>query len=64
MMMSPSGMSMQASGVPIANLVGMLQQQSGRPIYDKTNLQGLYDIKLTLTTLHSGLEDLWADRRS
>src|SRR5262245_50774857 len=27
MMMSPSGMSMQASGVPIANLVGMLQQQ-------------------------------------
>jgi len=47
MMMSPSGMSMQASGVPIANLVGMLQQQSGRPIYDKTNLQGLYDIKLT-----------------
>jgi bla regulator protein blaR1 len=47
MMMSPSGMSMQASGVPIANLIGVLQQQSGRPIYDKTNLQGLYDIKLT-----------------
>jgi uncharacterized protein (TIGR03435 family) len=47
MSMSPAGMSMQASGVPIANLVGMLQQQSGRPIYDKTNLQGLYDIKLT-----------------
>ena len=47
MMMNPTtGMTMQASGVPITNLVGMLQQQAGRPIIDKTELKGLFDIKL------------------
>src|SRR5204863_7096121 len=32
-----------------ANLVGMLQQQLGRTILDKTELQGLYDFKLTFS---------------
>jgi uncharacterized protein (TIGR03435 family) len=47
MMMNPTtGMTMQASGVPLTNLVGMLQQQAGRPIIDKTDLKGLFDFKL------------------
>jgi uncharacterized protein (TIGR03435 family) len=46
MMMSPEGMTMQAPGVPVANLVGMLGQFAGRPVIDKTDLKGLFDIKL------------------
>ena len=46
MMMSPTGLTMQAAGVPLANMVNMLQQQIGRPIIDKTDLKGLFDFKL------------------
>src|SRR5215510_207938 len=47
MMMNPtSGMTMAASGAPITNLIGMLQQQAGRPVIDKTDLKGLFDFKL------------------
>jgi uncharacterized protein (TIGR03435 family) len=46
MMMSPTGMMLQATGVPLANLLGMLSQQVGRPVLDTTNLKGLFDFKL------------------
>jgi uncharacterized protein (TIGR03435 family) len=49
MMMSPTGMTMVTNGVPIANLVGMLSQQVGRPVFDKTDLKGLFDFKLTFS---------------
>jgi uncharacterized protein (TIGR03435 family) len=42
-------MTMRASGVPITNLIGMLQQNMGRPIIDKTDLKGLYDFQLTFS---------------
>ena len=45
-MMSPTGMTMQANGVPLANLIGLLQQSVGRPVIDKTDLKGLFDFKL------------------
>ena len=48
-MMSPDGMTMQASGVPVGNLAVMLQNQIGRPVFDKTDLMGLYDFKMTFS---------------
>jgi len=33
-------------GVPVARIVGMIQQQVGRPVYDKTEVKGLFDFKL------------------
>jgi uncharacterized protein (TIGR03435 family) len=44
---SPTGMTLQATAMPVSNLVGLLQQQLGRTIVDKTNLKGLFDFKLT-----------------
>jgi len=46
MRMSPTGMAIQATAVPLANLSGMLQQQVGRPVVDKTDLKGLFDFRL------------------
>ena len=46
MMMSPGSMTVQASGVPLTNLISTLQQQLGRPVIDKTDLTGLFDFKL------------------
>jgi uncharacterized protein (TIGR03435 family) len=46
MMMGPDGMTMQAPAIPIANLAGMLGQFTGRTVIDKTDLKGLFDIKL------------------
>jgi uncharacterized protein (TIGR03435 family) len=46
MMANQTGLTMQAAGVPISNLVNMLQQQVGRTIIDKTGLKGLFDFKL------------------
>jgi uncharacterized protein (TIGR03435 family) len=40
---------LEASGLPLANLINALSQQLGRTIVDKTGLQGLYDIKLQWT---------------
>jgi uncharacterized protein (TIGR03435 family) len=46
MMFNTSGMTVQASGVPLTSLINMLQQQVGRPIIDKTDLKGLFDYRL------------------
>jgi uncharacterized protein (TIGR03435 family) len=46
MMMNPQGLTMRAAGVPVGNLVNMLQNQIGRPIIDKTDLKGLFDFQL------------------
>ena len=46
MLMSPTGLTMQAAAVPLTNLVNILQQQVGRPVIDKTDLKGLFDFKL------------------
>lgn len=44
---SQTGMTLQATAMPVANLVGLLQQQLGRTVVDKTDLKGLFDFKLT-----------------
>ena len=50
MMMNPTtGLTMNATSVPMVNLVGMLQGQAGRPIIDKTGLTGLFDVKLNFS---------------
>jgi uncharacterized protein (TIGR03435 family) len=46
--MGPTGLTMQA-GVPVANFVGMMQNRIGRPVIDKTNPKGLYDLQLTFS---------------
>ena len=46
MMMSPTGITMQAAAAPRSRLINVLQQMAGRPVIDKTGLKGLYDIKL------------------
>jgi uncharacterized protein (TIGR03435 family) len=46
MMMGPTGLTMQATGVPLSNFINMLQNQVGRPIMDKTDLKGLFDFKM------------------
>jgi len=33
-------------GMPIAQLVTLLSQQTGRPVFDKTGLTGIYDFTL------------------
>jgi uncharacterized protein (TIGR03435 family) len=45
-MFGPNGFAIRGSAVPITNLVGNLQQQTGRPVVDKTGLKGLYDFIL------------------
>jgi bla regulator protein blaR1 len=45
-MRNSSGLTMQASSVPLQQMVAFLQQQVGRPIYDRTDLKGLFDFKL------------------
>ena len=46
MMMNPTGITMQGTAVPVANLINMIQQQVGRPVIDKTDLKGLFDFRL------------------
>jgi uncharacterized protein (TIGR03435 family) len=46
MMMSPTGMTMQATASPIGGMIGALQNLVGRPILDKTDLKGLFDYRL------------------
>src|SRR5262245_2129904 len=42
-MMNPTtGMTLNATSAQIGNLIGMLQNQAGRPIIDKTSLKGLF----------------------
>ena len=45
-MFTPAGFVVRGSAVPLANLVGSLQQQIGRPVIDKTGLKGLFDFIL------------------
>jgi len=49
MMMGPNGMTMRATSMPVARLAGMLQNQVGRTIVDKTGLEGLFDFELTFS---------------
>jgi uncharacterized protein (TIGR03435 family) len=46
MMFNPQGLTMQATSVPLGNLINLLQQSVGRPIIDKTELKGLFDFRL------------------
>jgi uncharacterized protein (TIGR03435 family) len=46
MMFNGTGSTLRAAAVPIANLIGMLQQQVGRQLVDKTGLTGLFDFTL------------------
>ena len=45
-MFSQSTYMLRGSSVSISNLIPMLSQQIGRPVFDKTNLEGLYDFVL------------------
>ena len=44
-----SGMTLRATATPFSTIVGLLQRQLGRPIVDKTGLEGLYDFELTFS---------------
>lgn len=48
-MMSIGRGQMNAQGAPMSAFVNMLAQQLGRPVLDKTDLKGNYDIKLEWT---------------
>jgi uncharacterized protein (TIGR03435 family) len=43
---SQSMFMLRGSAVPLSNMIGMMQQQVGRPVIDKTELTGLYDFVL------------------
>jgi uncharacterized protein (TIGR03435 family) len=45
-MFSTSMFMLRGSAVPLSNIIGMMQQQVGRPVIDKTELTGLYDFVL------------------
>jgi uncharacterized protein (TIGR03435 family) len=49
MMMGPSGMTVRATATPFRAILGLLQQQLGRTVVDKTGLEGLYDFELTFS---------------
>jgi hypothetical protein len=40
-MFSPSMFMIRESALPLSNMIGMMQQQVGRPVIDKTELTGL-----------------------
>jgi uncharacterized protein (TIGR03435 family) len=46
MSMSPTGMGLRGTAVPMSQLVSMLQQRVGRSVVDKTGLTGLFDFTL------------------
>jgi uncharacterized protein (TIGR03435 family) len=45
-MMTPTGLTLRGTAVPMTTLVSMLQQRVGRTIVDKTGLTGLFDFTL------------------
>jgi len=49
MSMGPGGMTLRATATRVATMVGLLQQQLGRTIVDKTGLDGLFDFELTFS---------------
>lgn len=46
MMMRADKMELEANGIEFSAIVGLISQQVGRTIIDKTGLKGLYDLKL------------------
>jgi uncharacterized protein (TIGR03435 family) len=53
---SPSGIALSLSGeaLPIDTLVNTLQSYAGRPLFDKTGLGGMFDVKLEFFMEASG----------
>jgi uncharacterized protein (TIGR03435 family) len=53
---SPSGFALSLSGdaLPIDTLVSLFQSYAGRPLFDKTGLSGLFDVKLEFFLESSG----------
>jgi len=49
MMMAGTSMTVRTTAAPLATVIGMLQQQLGRTIVDKTGLEGLYEFELTFS---------------
>jgi uncharacterized protein (TIGR03435 family) len=49
MMMGPNGMTLRATATRLATMVGLLQQQLGRRVVDKTGLEGLFDFEMTFS---------------
>jgi uncharacterized protein (TIGR03435 family) len=49
MMISMNGMTVRATATRLAVVVGMLQQQLGRKVVDKTGLDALYDFEMTFS---------------
>jgi uncharacterized protein (TIGR03435 family) len=45
-----TGESFTAVGMPMVRIVRTLAELAGRPVIDKTNLSGLFDVKLTWTS--------------
>jgi uncharacterized protein (TIGR03435 family) len=45
-MFSQSMIMLRGSAVTLTSMIGMMQQQVGRPVIDKTELKGLYDFTL------------------
>jgi uncharacterized protein (TIGR03435 family) len=45
-MPAPSGMMITGTAIPFSNIIGFIQVRVGRRIFDKTDLKGLYDIRL------------------
>jgi uncharacterized protein (TIGR03435 family) len=59
---SQSMFMLRGSAVPLSNMIGMMQQQVGRPVIDKTELKGLYDfvIRFSPEGLNSSFSQLQA----
>jgi uncharacterized protein (TIGR03435 family) len=51
MMNTPTGMVLTGTAIPISTFVNLVQGQVDRPVVDKTNLKGLFDIRLKFTPL-------------
>ena len=58
--MGPNGVNMQATAVPITNLVNMLTQFAGRLVYDKTDLKGLFDFRLRFSSEGIATTPAWS----
>jgi uncharacterized protein (TIGR03435 family) len=52
MQYAPGSATATGNAVSISTLLTLLRQEAGRPIADKTNLQGLYDFKLHSAGAH------------
>jgi len=50
---NPNGLTVVQGATPIANLANALEIQVGRPVIDKTDINGLYDFKFTFSPRRS-----------